>query len=268
MKNTIAVVISTYNNPDYLNLVLQAYEQQTDKNMHIYIADDGSSEETRCLIQNFQQHGEIKCTHIWHEDAGFRKARVHNLVFQQLKEDYLILTDGDCIPMPEMVVAHRQFAEKGVLMSGSRILLSQSWTQPLLQGGKFPSIHPWMSISLRWHQKINRCLPLWIPTHTSSLSQKISGIHGCHIALYREDLLRVNGYDESFEGWGREDSDLIARLFHAGVMRKNLRGTPVLHLWHEENLRHHLEENDVILQQCLSEKRQRAIQGIEELVDG
>ncbi|MBL1353057.1 MAG: glycosyltransferase [Zetaproteobacteria bacterium] len=267
MNDTMAVVISTYNNPDYLNLVLQAYEQQTDKKFHIYIADDGSSEATQGLIKTFQMRALVNIQHIWHEDVGFRKARIHNLVFQQLKEGYVILTDGDCIPMPEMVAVHRQFSEKGVLMSGSRILLSQSWTQQLLQRGKFSTIHPWMSFSLRWHQKINRCLPLWIPTHTSSLSQKLSGIHGCHIALYREDLLRVNGYDESFEGWGREDSDLIARLFHAGVMRKNLRGTPVLHLWHEENSRHHLEDNDVILQQCLSEKRQRAIQGIDELAD-
>ena len=120
-------------------------------------------------------------------------------------------------------------------------------------------------IQLKLQKKINRILPLFMPPHTGKAQQKLSGIHGCHFACFKDDLLKVNGYDESFEGWGREDSDLVARLFHTGLQRKNLRGIPVLHLWHQENSRESLKKNDDLLQQCLDEKRQRALKGIDSI---
>jgi len=106
---------------------------------------------------------------------------------------------------------------------------------------------------------------LFLPAHLSAVKQKLSGIHGCHISCHTKDLLHINGFDESFEGWGREDSDLVARLLHSGIQRRNLRGTPVLHLWHKENARNHLKDNDALLQACLDEKRQQSLLGIREL---
>jgi len=265
MVDSIAVVISTYNNPDFLCLVLKGYARQSDKNFSVYIADDGSNDTTRMMIASMSASFPVPLHHIWHEDRGFRKSHIHNQTFQEVSEPYVILTDGDCIPMENMISMHRKFAEQHTMVSGSRILLSQAWTQELQTSLSLPHVSPLKCLGLAFSKKINRLLPLLMPTHTSSSQQKLSGIHGCHLALFKEDLVRVNGYDEIFEGWGREDSDLVARLFHAGVKRKNLRGTPVLHLWHKENDRNNLQKNNDLLQRCLKEKRVRALQGLDEL---
>ncbi|MDQ6994424.1 MAG: glycosyltransferase family 2 protein [Mariprofundaceae bacterium] len=264
MNERIAVVISTYNNPEFLRLVLSAYAKQGDKNFSIYIADDGSSVETREMIQGLSSTFPVPIHHVWHEDQGFRKAHIHNLTFQHITEPYIILTDGDCIPLPNMIATHRRFSEEKTMICGSRILLSKTWTQQLLNIESMPLYQGFDWVRLKYQKKINRLLPLFIPPYTSNIQEKLSGIHGCHFACFKSDLFKVNGFDESFEGWGREDSDLVARLFHIGVQRKNLRGSPVLHLWHAENSRSHLSKNDDLLKACLDEKRQRAIKGIEE----
>jgi len=265
MNDSIAVIISTYNSPDFLRLVLNAYAQQTDENFSVYIADDGSNDVTRKLVASMNTTFPVPLHHIWHEDSGFRKSRIHNQTFQQVCEPYIILTDGDCIPLSDMVATHRKYAEKHTFISGSRILLSQAWTDALKARTHFPKLHRKDWVKRFFQKKINRLLPLFIPPYTSKAKQKLSGIHGCHLALFKEDIVRINGFDEQFEGWGREDSDLVGRLFHAGVTRKNLRGMPVLHLWHKENNRNQLQKNDELLQLCLKEKRVRAIQGLDEL---
>jgi len=265
MSFPIAVIISTYNNPDFLHLVLQGYARQSAQDFSIYIADDGSSDKTRCLIERISKDYPVPIQHIWHEDQGFRKARIHNIALQRVKEPYVILTDGDCIPLTNMIAVHRKLAHTKNMISGSRILLSKSWTKHLSNTKKLPkkSLLSWLRHKA--HGNINRLLPLITPTYLSAANQKLSGIHGCHVSCYTEDLLQINGFDESFEGWGREDSDLIARLLHRGLQRRNMRGTPVLHLWHKENPRDQLETNNTLLQACLNEKRQQAIKGIQQL---
>jgi len=265
MPDSIAVIISTYNNPDFLRLVLDGYAKQSDTNFSIYIADDGSTEETRALIAHAAKNFPVPIQHIWHEDQGFRKARVHNLTLQQVKEDYVILTDGDCIPHPHLIAAHRRFARGGTLICGSRILLSHTYTQHLYQSKNMPSFTTFYCVKIRLKGYINRVFPLFLPAHLSAAKQKLSGIHGCHISCHTKHFLNINGFDESFEGWGREDSDLVARLLHSGVQRRNLRGIPVFHLWHKENSRSNLKDNDIILQTCLDEKRQQSLLGIREL---
>ncbi len=265
MIDSIAVIISTYNNPDFLRLVLDGYAKQSDTHFSVYIADDGSKEETQELIQLTLKTFPTPIHHIWHKDQGFRKARVHNLALQQVKEDYTILTDGDCIPHTHLIATHRRFAQKETLICGSRILLSRTYTQHLCQSKNIPSFTAFHCIKNRLKRHINRIFPLFLPTHLSAPNQKLSGIHGCHISCHTKHLLHINGFDESFEGWGREDSDLVARLLHSGVQRRNLRGTPVLHLWHKENSRNSLNDNDALLQACLDEKRQQSLLGIREL---
>jgi glycosyltransferase involved in cell wall biosynthesis len=265
MIPSLAVIISTYNNPDFLRLVLHAYASQSDLNFRVYIADDGSNEATRELIEQITPTFPVPIQHIWHKDDGFRKARVHNLTLQQVKEPYVLLTDGDCIPHPHLIQSHRRLAQANTLLCGSRILLSQGYTQHLCQTKQTPSFSIPNYVNQRIKGNINRIFPLIMPPHLSSPNQKLSGIHGCHISCHTKDLFNINGFDESFEGWGREDSDLVARLFHNGIQRRNLRGTPVLHLWHQENSRARLNDNDALLQACLTEKRQQAIKGIAQL---
>ncbi len=265
MTSNIAIVISTYNNPKFLRLVLDGYRQQSDQHFKIYIADDGSTEETRELIEQYSKILPVSIEYLWHEDQGFRKARIHNIALQHISEPYTILTDGDCIPLSHMIATHRKFAQPNTLISGSRILLSPNWTKQLCATGKIPKnrVSSWFKHNMKGN--INRMMPLIIPPHLSPPNQRLSGIHGCHLSCHTSDLIHINGFDESFEGWGREDSDLVARLFHSGIKRRNLRGTPVLHLWHQENTRQHLEKNNDLLASCLDKKRVQAIKGIKQL---
>jgi len=263
---SLAVIISTYNTPEFLRLVLDGYRQQTDNHFSIYIADDGSKPETTALIEKVAQYFPIPIHHIWQQDDGFRKARIHNKVIQHIKEPHVLLTDGDCIPLPGLIAAHRRFAAKKYFISGSRVLLSKNWTAKLC---KRPTMHTNKSITWWFKQRIrgniNRLIPLALSSHLSSPYDKLDGIRGCHLSCPTEALRRINGFDESFEGWGREDSDLTARLLHAGLKRRNLHGQPVLHLWHQECSRQNLNDNDIMLQACLKERRIEAIQGLKQL---
>lgn len=263
----LAVVISTYNAPNFLRLTLEGYRQQSDTGFVIYIADDGSTDETKILIDQFRQNFPVPIHHIWQPDNGFRKARIHNRVIARIGEQHTLLTDGDCIPLPGLVAAHRRFASGQFFISGSRILLSQEWTTELCaRGSSFATTHStawWLQQRIKGH--INRLLPMLLPPALSAASIQLAGIRGCHLCCPTAALRQINGFDESFEGWGREDSDLTARLLHAGLKRRNLRGTPVLHLWHKEFSRQQLIDNDALLQTCLDEKRIEARCGLKQL---
>jgi len=263
---SLAVVISTYNNPDFLRLTLEGYRQQHDKHFEIYIADDGSSDETGQLIQRMQNNFPVPIHHLWQADDDFRKARIHNRVIRQISATHTLLTDGDCIPLPGLVAAHRRFAGDNYFISGSRVLLGRPCSERLCRQQRFDTArsNAWWLMQ-RVSGNINRLLPLLLPTALSPASSQLEGIRGCHLCCPTQALIQINGFDESFEGWGREDSDLTARLLHAGVKRRNLRGQPVLHLWHEESSRQHLAENDDMLQACLNEHRIEALCGLKQL---
>jgi len=264
--SSIAVIISTYNAPQFLRLTLSGYAHQTDRNFSIYVADDGSGPDIAAVIATFRNLSDIPIRHVWHEDKGYRRAQIINRAIAQVQEPYILLTDADCVPLPEMIATHKSMAGKGIFIRGSRILLSENITRQLCKQGEWsPAMPLWQWVLWRLQGRINRLLPLLLPIGTSGYSQKLPGIRGCHFAFWKNDIFGINGFDGSYEGWGREDSDLAARFFHAGIRRKNLRGMPVLHLWHAEASRGQLAENDALLQECLHTKRTRACIGIEEL---
>ncbi|MDQ6990611.1 MAG: glycosyltransferase [Mariprofundaceae bacterium] len=263
--SSIAIIISTYNAHDYLRMTLNGYAHQSDKNFSIYIADDGSDHQVADIITAFREKSDIPIHHAWHEDKGYRRAKIINQAIQLVQEPYIVLTDADCIPFPDMIASHRKVAEQGCFLIGSRILLSKNISSMISQENDWhPDLTLWQWISWRFQAYINRLFPLLLPVSTSPENQKLAGIRGCHFAFWKQDALTINGLDGSYEGWGREDSDFAARLFHAGIKRKNLRGKPVLHLWHAEASRQKLDNNDQLLTSCLDEKRQRAIKGIQE----
>lgn len=267
----IGVIVSTYNKPHELALVLAGYRDQKDQGFVLYIADDGSDSRTRTLIENTRKGFPVPLVHVWQEDRGFRLARIRNRAIAQALSDgcdYILITDGDCIPLPSLIPAHRHWATARCFLNGERLLLSKQLTHQLLR-------HPWpihqetrcQLLGRAWNREINRALPLLLPTHAGPPTKRLKGLRGCHMSFWSDDLKRVNGFDEAFEGWGREDSDLAARLFHSEVRRRNLRGAPLLHLWHPENRRDQLEHNSELLQQTLASKRIRARKGLEEIED-
>ncbi len=265
----IAVIITTYNRPDALAAVLEGYLGQTDAAFEVIVADDGSGEETRAVIEAFAARAPFPVRHVWQEDAGFRAAAIRNKAVAATDADYVIFTDGDCVPAPAFVAQHRCLAEAGWFLSANRVLLSERFTDEVL-ARRLP-IHRWGLARwlVRWLRRdINRWLPLVrLPdgAFRKRGASRWEGAKTCNLSATRADLLHVNGLDERYAGWGLEDSDLVIRLLHAGVRHKSARfAAPVFHLWHRENDRTRLTKNRERLEEVLYSDRVRAVTGIEQ----
>jgi glycosyltransferase involved in cell wall biosynthesis len=264
----IAVIVPTYNRPDALAAVLEGYAAQDDRDFELIVADDGSKPDTRAAVEAFQQRAPFPVKHVWQEDKGFRLAAVRNRAVAATGADYILFTDGDCIPPPWFVAAHRRLAERGHFLSGNRILLSESFTRELLEA-KLPVQRwgAWQWLGARLRGRINRWMPLLqLPDgpYRKRARQHWEGVKTCNMSIWRDDLVKVNGVDESFSGWGLEDSDLVVRLYRAGVRHKSARfAAPVFHLWHRENDRSALAENRRKLDELMSSDRVRAVEGLD-----
>lgn len=265
----ISIIVSTYNRPDALKAVLIALTQQTDKNCEIIVADDGSGPETRETIESVAAGSPIPITHVWHPDEGFRLSAIRNRGIKRAAGDYLIFLDGDCIPQRDFVTQHRMLAQPGTVVTGSRILLGEKLTAQALKG--FPILDQGIGFWCiqRMAGQTNKILPLFI--HLPDISQrrqtefKWRGIKGCNLAAWRSDIEAVNGFDETFTGWGHEDADFVARLHNHGIARKKgFCATEVLHLWHKEAKRDQESPNRAKVISRLANRETCAAQGLAE----
>ncbi|MBM3526508.1 MAG: glycosyltransferase [Alphaproteobacteria bacterium] len=266
----ISIVVTTYERPDALDAVLRSLSVQTDRNFEVVIADDGSGPSTAALIEGWTPRLGVPLLYVWHEDRGFRAAEIRNRAILASRGDYCIFLDGDCIAQRDFVAAHRKLAEPGWFVTGNRALLSQRLTDAVLRRG----LHPenWALADWLGHRStggVNRLSPiLHLPLGPlRKLRMKAwKGARSCNLAVWRSDLDRVDGFDAAFSGWGREDSDLLVRLLHAGLRRKDgTLATGVLHLWHREADRSQLPQNDERLNDVIRNRRVRAAQGISAL---
>lgn len=244
----ISLIISTYNRPDALCAVLAGCFGQSDRNFEIIIADDGSGEETRACIDSLRPLSPVPLYHVWQPDDGFRLAMARNRGILQARGAYVILLDGDCIPQRDFIAQHRRLAQPGAMLTGSRVLLDRDFTARVLaEGLDLQRLSAGAWLRLRAGGAINKCAPLLVSLpDTLRLYKQFSyrRIKGCNLAAWRSDLELVNGFDETFLGWGHEDADLVLRMHNAGVRRKSgSYATEVLHLWHLEAERVHAETN-------------------------
>ncbi|HQM43496.1 MAG TPA: glycosyltransferase family 2 protein [Smithellaceae bacterium] len=267
-----AVIVTTYNRPDALALALEGYLSQKDKDFELIVADDGSTAETKKTIASYSNRHVINIRHVWHEDQGFRAAQIRNRAIAATFSDYVIFSDGDCIPLPDFVSSHKYLAEKNWFVAGSRVLLSKSFTHAVLK--KSIQLCHWRSsqwITARIKKDINRLTPL-LSLPISNRLRKItpnswSSVMTCNMSAWRKDLIRVNGFDEDYVGWGLEDSDLVIRLLHAKILRKSARfSSPVLHLWHKENDRECLPDNRRRLDELMQSNRFQATKGVDQYI--
>lgn len=265
----LSIIVATYNRPEALRLLLLALDEQTDKQFDVIIGDDGSTAETKKLIDQLKTQVDYPISHVWQEDSGFRLATIRNKAVAQAKGEYLIFLDDDC-PMPSWFVAqHKNLAEKNYYVVGNRILLSQRYTE-IVTKNQLPiwKLSRWQWLLNRLKGNCNRFLP--ILTLPLGILRKMKpnqwqGLRGCNLALWKQDLIKVNGFNEAFVGWGYEDSDFIIRLMRTGVKRKEGRfAVPVFHLWHKENDRSNERNNYQALQQVLQTDIIKAEQGIDQ----
>lgn len=244
----VALIINTANQPEYLSRVLRAVTEQTSLPEEVLLADDGSGEETRKIFAEWQQRSSnIESRHVWQKNEGFRRARILNKTIAEARSEYIVFLDGDTLPHPEFIADHRRLARKGAFIQGHRALVRErasAWfgtnsvsrdRRRALLSGQFQGLKQ----AFRWPFPLVRA------------RTDLRGIRGCNLAIWRADLVRANGYNEAFVGWGREDSELAVRLMNAGLRRLDVRGWAVCwHLWHPPADRAGLPANDELLAQA------------------
>jgi glycosyltransferase involved in cell wall biosynthesis len=267
----ISLVVTTYNRPDALAAVLDGLRAQSERGFEVLVADDGSTEDTRMLVAAQAATAPVPVRHVWQEDRGFRAGAARNRAAARARGDYLVFIDGDCIARPDFVAQHRALAEPGWMVAGNRILLSEQFTRQAL-AARWP-LHAWRRDQweiARREGAINRTLPL---THLQLgplrkvQARRWQRVRTCNLGLWRSDFETVNGFDESYEGWGFEDSDLAVRLLNAGIRRKEgAFATGLLHLWHQENDRRFEAKNLERLQARIASRDVRAAVGLTQYV--
>jgi glycosyltransferase involved in cell wall biosynthesis len=232
----ISVIVSTYNAEEWLEKVLIGYRHQTYKDFELIIADDGSRPATRELIDRFKQNYPVPIHHLWHEDQGYRRQEILNIAIPKA-QDYIIMTDGDCIPRKDFVEVHARLAEKDRFLSGGYCKLPMKTSKKISES----DIVSQRCFSLKWLSKIesvsfsNR-LKLGKSSFQAKLldiiSPTIPSFNNCNSSAFKEDLIAVNGYDERMK-YGGPDREIGERLENYGIKGKQIRHKAiVLHLDH------------------------------------
>lgn len=262
-----SIIVSTYNRPDALRCVLLELDPQGGADFEVVVADDGSSRETAEMLAALRERVGYRLKHVWQPDEGFRAARIRNLAVLESEGDYLIFLDGDCIPLQGFVRGHRWLAEPGWWVRGTRVALRREFTDRVLREGLRVADWPlarWVIASLRGEAGGPAPLARFrTQAFRKRRPQRWQGARTCNLAVWRHDLMAVDGFDESYTGWGREDTDLVIRLINAGVYRKEGRhAVPVVHLWHPGNPQSSLESNDALLAEVIERGAVRARIGL------
>jgi glycosyltransferase involved in cell wall biosynthesis len=266
----ISMIVTTYNREDALDAVLRSLAAQTDRNFEVLVADDGSGPATAALIETWKGRFGGRLDHVWHKDDGFRAAESRNRAILASHGRYYIFLDGDCIARPDFVAIHRRLAEPGWFVAGNRVLMSPTLTRRVLDGKLKPETWPlacWVGERLRGGiNRLSAVLRLPLGPMRYLRPHRWEGARSCNLAVWRDHLDQVDGFDAAYRGWGKEDSDILVRLLRAGVRRKDGGfATGVLHLWHAEAERVHVAENERKLGAVLATSRIRAEQGLSTL---
>lgn len=241
----VGFIINTWQQPDYLGRVLRALSAQVSPPAEVLLADDGSEDETRTVFESWSHGKSFPTAHVWQKHEGFRRARILNQAIARATSEYLVFLDGDTVPHPRFVSDHRQLANKAVFVQGHRALLREQAASWFCLGGDFRGDRR----RAMWQGQLEglKHAYRW-PRPLAKRRTDLRGVRGCNLGIWREHLLKVNGYNEAFVGWGREDSELAVRLMNIGLQRLDVRGWALCyHLWHPPASRAGLSENDDLL---------------------
>ncbi|MGZ8413370.1 MAG: glycosyltransferase family 2 protein [Gemmatirosa sp.] len=263
MAPTTTLLVSTYNWPAALALVLRSALAQRRLPEQVVVADDGSREETGALVRDFVPRFaavDVELLHVWQEDRGFRKARILNAALVRVRGEYVVQVDQDLVLHPAFVASHVAFARRGSFVQGSRVLVRRERTQEALARGE-ARFHPF-DHGLKNH--VNALHLPWLSALVRTSQDHLHGTRGANFAFWRDDALRVNGWNEEFEGWGREDSEFAARLLNAGLRRRKLKFAAVgYHLWHPECPRDAVPAQEQALRAIVADGVVRCARGLD-----
>ena len=234
----ISVIISTYNAEAWLEKVIWGYSCQTFKDFEIVIADDGSGPKTKELIDSFKKEGSLKINHIWQEDDGFQKSRILNKAIVACKSDYIVMSDGDCIPRADFLEIHNNYKQKGYFLSGGYFMLSMAISlkinkDDILSGNCFNLA--WLKEQgLKSSFKNNKLTSKGLKSQLlNTLTPTNASWNGHNASGWKKDIVAINGFDERMQ-YGGQDRELGERLFNLGVKSKQIRYSAVcVHLDHK-----------------------------------
>lgn len=244
----VSVVVTTYNRCDALLAVLEGLLRQTDRQFEVIVADDGSTADQRQQVAASHVAKALRVIHVWHPDVGFTASRIRNRGVAASSGPYIVFLDGDCIPEVDFIERHKALAQGGCIVNGSRVLLSPELTKAVIDGHEViagRSALYWARARLAGHaSKLSGLVRLPDGAYRIRRNFTWKGIRSCNMGVWRSDFEAVDGFDESFVGWGHEDADFVLRLHHYAVRRKNgFCATEVYHLWHPEAARSQESQN-------------------------
>lgn len=248
-----SLVISTYNNPEILELVLISLLRQRVMPSEIIIADDGSGESTKLLLDSYAAKFDIPFRHIWHTDSGFRLAAIRNKAVAAASGDYIIQIDGDVILDKNFIKDHLNSAESGYFVCGSRVMVDEKQTAKM-RATKSINI-PFSAIYNGTYLNTLRIGILRKYMAKRFDVKKLYRLRGCNMAFWRADFIAVNGYDENLEGWGHEDSEMVYRMYNYGFRKKYLKfGGVIYHTYHKLTSRENEQQHYETLNRVSAEK--------------
>jgi glycosyltransferase involved in cell wall biosynthesis len=256
----ISVAVITYNWPEALALVLRALAAQSELPYEVIVTDDGSREDTRALVQRLAKTYPTRLVYLWQADEGARMSRARNRAIAAAQGDYVVLLDGDMVAERHFIADHRAFARRGCFVQGSRVLADAALTARMLAKGQAS-----VGFFERGIERRRNALrmPAIARIHARP-GTKQRGIKSCNMGFWRDDLIRLNGFNEAMTGWGREDTELAVRAFHAGLLRRDVRFSALAtHLYH--TTRKHVIDNpnDRIVNDSRARRLSRCERGVD-----
>jgi len=235
-----SVIISTYNQPKWLALVLSSYSIQTESNFEIIIADDGSNEQTKQVVDNFSSKTQIQVLHLWQEDNGFQKTKILNKAIMASNSEYLIFTDGDCIARKDFVETHLNLQQKKSALSGGYLKLDQTVSNQISED----IINHQKCFDRDWLIEQGQTKSFKLNKLTKSkqkakllntLTPTKATFDGMNVSCYKIDILAVNGFDERMQ-YGGEDREVGERMMNNGIKFLQIRYSAIcVHLYHERS---------------------------------
>ncbi|WP_430391878.1 glycosyltransferase family 2 protein [Dyella sp. 20L07] len=269
----VSVVVLTYNWPAALERLLEGLARQTELPYEVIVADDGSGPDTTALIARMAASFPVPLRHQWQEDRGFRAARARNRGIAASRGDYVILVDGDMLVHPRFIADHLMLAERGYFLQGGRLKATQEESARLLAGGK-PVFSPWVQADFDEFDGTRRLYAFRQPLLARWKARSRNGgrVMSCNMSFWRDDLMRVNGFDERMEGYGAEDRELAARLENTGLRRRALKWAALaVHLWHNSRSPPDVDDmslpNNCLFHATRTERITRCERGIDQHVD-
>lgn len=245
-----SLIISTYNWPEALHCCLLSVARQEVLPDEVIVADDGSTRDTGALIESLENGFPVPLKHIWHQDEGFRKARILNKAVGSSTGEYIIQIDGDVILNAYFIKDHLAAAEKGAFIRGTRAMLTPARTTEVLSS-KETGIH---AFSGGVYHRLNGIrLPI-LRFLGQRREMNSRSVRGSNMAFWKSDFILVNGYNNELQGWGHEDEELAARFINNEIIKKIIKLSAVqFHLYHLERPRDNEPSHAALLRNvCLN----------------